>query len=332
MGKLSTLIKDWILPIAIVAGVAEYLIYKGIPSLAPVGPYIYRAIAILQPVLLFIMLFLSFCQISPKDMRPRKWQLYLIFFQAIVFIALVIVKMITPPGEWTVILESAMLMLICPTATAAAVITGKLDGDMPGIVTYLVLINLVVAVLVPLLVPLIHPSNEISFMLAFSIILAKIFPLLICPCLLAWIVRYIMPKFHRTLVKCKDVSFYIWVVSLMLAILMSTHSIFHSTVSVNYQIGIAVVSLLCCVLQFAVGKWIGKRYGASVTAGQALGQKNTVFAIWMGYTFMTPVTSIAGGFYSIWHNVINSWQLYRHEHNNLPIDSKVGTKSEDQEY
>ena len=49
----------------------------------------------------------------------------------------------------------------------------------------------------------------------------------------------------------------------------------------------------------------------TVTAGQSLGQKNTVFAIWMGYTFMTPETAIVGGLYSIWHNIYNSWQLYR---------------------
>jgi BASS family bile acid:Na+ symporter len=26
---------------------------------------------------------------------------------------------------------------------------------------------------------------------------------------------------------------------------------------------------------------------------------------------MTPVVSIVGGFYSVWHNVINSYQLYQ---------------------
>ena len=55
---------------------------------------------------------------------------------------------------------------------------------------------------------------------------------------------------------------------------------------------------------------IGARYNDKITAGQSLGQKNTVLAIWMGYTFFTPITSIVGGFYSIWHNVINSYQLY----------------------
>ena len=51
-----------------------------------------------------------------------------------------------------------------------------------------------------------------------------------------------------------------------------------------------------------------------VTAGQSLGQKNTVFAIWLAYTFMTPETAIVGGLYSIWHNIYNSWQLYRANH------------------
>lgn len=36
-----------------------------------------------------------------------------------------------------------------------------------------------------------------------------------------------------------------------------------------------------------------------ITAGQALGQKNSGFLIWLGYSYMTPVTSVAGGLYSI---------------------------------
>ncbi len=29
---------------------------------------------------------------------------------------------------------------------------------------------------------------------------------------------------------------------------------------------------------------------------------------------MNPVTAVAGGMYSIWHNLINSWQLYKKRH------------------
>jgi BASS family bile acid:Na+ symporter len=31
----------------------------------------------------------------------------------------------------------------------------------------------------------------------------------------------------------------------------------------------------------------------------------------MAYTFMNPVSSVVGGFYSIWQNIFNSWQLSR---------------------
>lgn len=216
-----------------------------------------------------------------------------------------------PDFHGSVLIESAMLCIICPTATAAAVVTGRLGGDISGLTAYIILINLTAAILVPAFVPIVHPVEGITFFTAFSMIMAKVFPLLICPCLLAWIVRYLMPKLHRRIMRYDNLAFYIWGFSLMLAILMTTRSIVHSTVPVIYMIGIAAVSLVCCVIQFWTGRKIGKLYGAQITAGQSLGQKNTVFAIWMGYTFMTPVTSIAGGFYSIWHNAYNSWQLYR---------------------
>ena len=38
------------------------------------------------------------------------------------------------------------------------------------------------------------------------------------------------------------------------------------------------------------------------------------FLIWLGYNYLTPVTSVAGGLYAIWQNLFNSWELYQHEH------------------
>ena len=85
----------------------------------------------------------------------------------------------------------------------------------------------------------------------------------------------------------------------------------HSDVPVIYELGIGVVTLLCCLLQFFLGKRIGAMYGEHIEGGQALGQKNTVFIIWLGYSFLSPVTALAGGFYSVWHNIFNSYQLYK---------------------
>ena len=304
-------LRDWALIIGMIVGASLYLVYHAVPALHPAGPVLERIVKEVQPALLFVMLFLSFCKIEPQQMRPHRWMGWLLLVQAGLFAGLALLLILRPDVPLRAGTEAAMLCLICPTATACAVVTGKLGGNMAGVVTYTVLINLVVAVLVPLMVPLIHPMAGLTFGEAFMRILAKVFPLLILPCLSAWLVRYLLPKFHAWLLGFPNLSFYIWAVSLTLAILMSTRAIVQndSGAAVLWEIGVA--SLLTCVLQFWLGRTIGRRYRCPISAGQALGQKNTVFGIWMGYTFLDPVTSVAGGFYSIWHNIYNTWQMYR---------------------
>ena len=336
MTKFVQTIKDWMLPIAMVTGASVYLIYHALPEpVHKAGPFLNEAVGIIQPLLIFAMLFLTFCRIEPKDLKPHRWHWWLLLIQGGLFVILGAVAwglmrfLPDSSHNGVILLESAMLCLICPTATAAAVVTRKLGGDVPGLTTYIVLINLLTALLVPLVVPVIHPQSGTGFWEAFSMILAKVFPLLITPCLCAWLVRYLAPGFHRKLMQYPDLAFYIWAVALALAIAVTTKSIVHSTLSAGLLLLMSLVSLICCAFQFGMGRYVGSRYRPrlrssaqaeeqgreirKVTAGQSLGQKNTVFAIWMGYTFMTPETAIVGGLYSIWHNIYNSWQLYRAE-------------------
>ena len=321
------------LPIAMTTGASVFLIYDATPCLHRFGPFLSDVVGLIQPLFIFSMLFLTFCRIEPKDLKPHRWHWWLLFIQGGLFSLLGLVAYLlisalsVESGDWVVLIECAMLCLICPTATAAAVVTRKLGGDVPGITTYIILINILAAVLVPLIVPLVHPIAEIDFWMAFSMIMAKVFPLLILPCLGAWLVRYLFPKLHRWFLKFPDLPFYIWSLALCLAIAITTKSIMRSDMSLFMLAMMSLISLICCVFQFGMGRFIGGRYRPripvpaveergkevrKITAGQAMGQKNTIFAIWMAYTFMTPESSIVGGFYSIWHNIYNSWQLYRH--------------------
>lgn len=324
--RIHTLVKDWMLPIAMLTGASGYLLYHWIPQLHFAGPFLSDLAAVMQPLLIFAMLFLTFCRIEPKDLKPHRWHWWLVLIQGGLFTALGLLawwllKAFPQNTHFIVVLlESAMLCFICPTATAAAVVTRKLGGDVAGITTYTIIINLVTAFLVPLIVPLIQPIEGMGFWMAFSMIVAKIFPLLIMPCLAAWLVRYLAPKLHRRLVSKPDIPFYLWSVGLALAVAVTTRTIVHSDMKISLILMMALVSLVCCIVQFIMGRYVGSRYRQGtvdgkyerkVTAGQALGQKNTIFAIWMGYTFMTPETSIVGGLYSIWHNLYNSWQLYK---------------------
>ena len=317
-------------------GASLYLIYHFLPEpVHRIGPFLDNLVSVLQPLLIFSMLFLTFCGIEPRDLKPHRWHWWLLLIQGGLFslLGLVVIWGLRnlPDGQdCAILVESAMLCLICPTATAAAVVTRKLGGDMAGITTYTILINMLTAVLVPLFVPLIRPVDGVDFFAAFSMILAKVFPLLIMPCLCAWLVRYMFPRLHRRLLDFADMPFYIWAVALTLAIAVSVRYLMASTLGLELITGMAVVSLISCVFQFMAGRYVGSRYRPrrkavsqeaarrgrlvrTITAGQSLGQKNTVFAIWMGYTFMTPETAIVGGLYSIWHNIYNSWQLRRAE-------------------
>lgn len=47
--------------------------------------------------------------------------------------------------------------------------------------------------------------------------------------------------------------------------------------------------------------------------GSFLNQFLTIFAIWISYTYLSPVASFAPSSYILWQNIVNSWQLWQKE-------------------
>ncbi|MDE5642872.1 MAG: transporter [Muribaculaceae bacterium] len=319
--RLIGFLKDWALIIAIAVGIAAYFVYVNIPFLEPTKAAAAQTISVIQPVLIFSMLFLTYCKTDLRNLRFCRWHLWLLLIQCGVFTAIGCLLMLMPHSGLRVVLEGAMLCMICPTATAGAVITRRLGGNVSNITTYTILINLATALLIPALVPFVHPNPDLTPWTAAALILGKVFPLLLLPLLAAVILKKTAPKLTERIARYQDLSFYLWAVALALAMTVTTRSIVHSEVALSTQLWLVVVSLLSCGLQFWLGRKIGARYNDTVTAGQSFGQKNTVLAIWMGYTFFTPVTAVVGGFYSIWHNLVNSWQLYEHKRAEQAIDT-----------
>lgn len=322
--KIIAFIKEWTLIIAILLGITGYFVYVNIPELDSTHHAVHEIVAFIQPVLIFTMLFLTFCKVNPKELRYCKWHGWVLLIQAGLFIAIGCVLIALPDSNLRVVLEGAMLCLICPTATAGAVITRKLGGDVNNITTYTVLINIVTAMLIPTLVPFVHPNPNMNIWNSALLILSKVFPLLLLPFFVAMLFRKFFPRVIQWFDGMPDLSFYLWAVSLALAIAVTCHSIVTTHIDLSTELWLVAISLICCIVQFWLGRKIGIRYGDKITAGQSFGQKNTVLAIWMGYTFFTPVTAVVGGFYSIWHNVINSYQLYRHDHQHKSDDRANG--------
>lgn len=309
--RMIQFIKNWTLPIAMISGIVAYFVGSSFPLSGRTKHAILEGIHIVQPCLLFVMLFVAFCKVKPSELKPRIWHLWLVLFQTCVFVLCCGILWLMPDMATRYVLESILLVVVCPTATACAVVTQKLGGDSATTTTYTILINIAVAILIPILLPFAHPQEGISFLPAFLIILKRVFPILILPLLLAWLVRYSMPRFHASILQTKDLAFYFWAVALSLAIAVSCKALIQSRETVAHVFVIAIATLAACLLQFHLGRRIGGCYGYRTEGGQVLGQKNTVFIIWLAYTFLSPVSATAGGFYSIWHNVVNSHQLWK---------------------
>ena len=294
------ILKNWTLPIAMLVGA---LGYKVMGYLSFITPY-----------LIFTMLLLTFSKISLHDLRPRLSHLYLLCIEIVGAIA--IYYILAPFDQ--IVAQGVMICIICPTATAAAVVTGKLGGNVASITTYTLLCNIAVAFVIPALFPIITNSSLNSqfsilnsqFLPAFLHIMGRIFPLLICPFLLAQLIRLIAPKINSKLTSISGLAFYMWAIALTIAMGMTVRSLIEEPTDITTLIYLSLGSLIACLFQFFTGKAIGKSTNDTIACGQSLGQKNTILAIWICSAYLNPVTALAPGLYVIWQNIFNSTQLY----------------------
>ena len=143
---------------------------------------------------------------------------------------------------------------------------------------------------------------------AFLKILSKVCPLLLGPFFVALFLKHYLKGVHRWLMEHSGMAFYIWAFALALVMGQTARSLFNSDASAWI---IALGGLISCVVQFILGKTIGSVYKDRISAGQALGQKNTVLAIWMASAYLHPLATIAPGSYVLWQNIINSYQLWK---------------------
>lgn len=304
-------LKNWTLPVAMLVGAASYCLFAYFPWLSPLKPYVHSTVSYLTPILIFVMLFVTFCKVSYRELKPRRWHGWLLLFQLVACLFLGGLLYLFSDWDYKVEVEAAMVCIICPTATAAAVVTAKLGGNASSLTTYTILSNLLAAIVVPILFPLVEPHADMGFWSAFGVILGKVFPLLIAPFLVAMLVRRFFPTLLARIVALHDLAFYLWSVALAIVVAQTIRSVVHSEAEVSTLLLIGLAGLLACALQFFLGKQIGGHYHDRISGGQALGQKNTVFAIWMAYTYLNPLASLGPGSYVLWQNLINSWQLWR---------------------
>ena len=293
-------------------GALLYLVFAYVPQLDEAALFFDPVMEAILPMFMFLVLFVTFCKVDFHKMRPVWWHLWVgIFNLLFVGIVVAVILGLNLKAEKLVLMEALLMCIIAPCATAAAVVTQKLGGSLEQTTTFTFLSNFITVLLVPVCFPMIEKGADISFMSAFWKILYQVVVLLVVPMLLAYVVKHTMHRLHKKIVSIKDLSFYLWGCSLMIVTGTTVKNILHAEASVLFLAMIALLGLLLCIIQFAVGRFIGHFFGRTQEAGQALGQKNTAFAIWLGITYLNPLSSVGPGCYILWQNIINSVEIWQ---------------------
>jgi len=303
------------------AGAVLYLLFAFTPQLDDMATAMGPFFATILPLFMFLILFVTFCKVDFRQLRPVAWHGWVALFQ-VLFIGVLMALMLMPSGEPSVsgkvVMEALLMCCISPCATAAAVVTQKLGGSLEQMTTYTFLSNFLTVLLAPVCFPLIEKGADITFLAAFTKILHEVFLVLVVPMLLAYVVKHHLKGLHRRIVAVRDLSYYLWACSLMIVTGTTVKNIVHAEVSVWLLAAIALLGLLICVVQFAVGRFIGHYFDHTQEAGQALGQKNTAFAIWLSSAYLNPLSSVGPGCYILWQNIVNSVEIWQYRKKATP--------------
>ncbi|WP_315515716.1 transporter [Hoylesella shahii] len=303
-------LKKWTLPSGLVIGATVYLLFSRIAPLQPIGDAVGPLLVKLLPVLIFVMLYITFCKIQTGDLRPRAWHFILQAIRILLSGLLVLAILHTTNPMTKLVLEGAFVCVICPTAAAAPVITERLGGSIASLTIYTILANVVTSIIIPLFFPMVEKSTEITFLTAFNLILRRITFVLIIPLCLAMLTRKFLPNVATRIKETKNLAFYIWGFNLSIIMGLTIRNILSTQIYGTVLALLLLLPLVISILLFSIGKAVGYRYGDSISAGQALGQKNTVVGIWLTIAFLNPIASIAPCAYVVWQNLINAWQLW----------------------
>ena len=312
-------LKNWTLPIAIAVGSVSYLLFAYIPALDTIGDTLLPFFETLLPLTIFCTLFITFSKVDFHLMRLRHWHLYILMAQLLLvgFLSTFILFLPSITGEMgsessKLLLEAILICIIAPCASASPVVTAKLGGDLTQMTTFVLLSSVVGSLLIPAIFPILEPHDNAVFLVAFLAILRRLSVVLLLPLLLGAIVRHWVPPLYRWFVNTPDLGFYCWSLSLAITTGITVRNIVHSQAGLSLLGAIALLTLFTSLMQFIIGRLIGRAVGEHICTGQAMFQKNTGLAIWIAYTFLNPVASIGAGCYVLWQNIINSYELWQH--------------------
>ena len=294
MKRILVFLKQWALVVAIITGA--------------LGHSVFSHLSFLSPYLLIVMLLFTFCGMSLRTVRIHRLHVMLLALQMAGSLVLYWLLL----GWNDLAAQTVGLIMLVPTATAAATITGMLGGSVGFLATYVFLGTFSSIVAAPLLVPMMAPGHvDMPFFASMMSVFFKVGPILFVPFFCALALQSFAPRVCESIVRKSFVSYYLWV-AMILILMGSTFDMLLSPgrKDVGVEIVVAACGVVVCMLQFLVGKLIGSLYHRRISAGQALAQKNLMLAMWLAFQYFDPMVVVGLAAYSVTQNVFNATQLW----------------------
>ncbi|MBR1766981.1 MAG: hypothetical protein IJ745_08120 [Bacteroidales bacterium] len=287
-------IRPYVLPLAIVLGL---LFHRWCAMFS-----------VLVPFLIFAILLLSFCAVDLRRLRMSLLDLWLILFQVVVSTSCYLAINFLCGNH--IVAEGVLIGVLCPVASSVAVVACMLGANRETVTTYTIVGNLMVAVVAPVVFTLVGDHPELGIIDGFLLMISKIGATLALPFFVAVLLQFLLPSVNALVARYKGTGFYLWAVALLFTLGQTIDYIFlHGKGNWQSIAWLGGLSLLFCVVQFGVGRRLGRHYGDVVGGGQLLGQKNSAMGIWMANTFLSPLSSVFLAFYSVYQNLFNAWQI-----------------------
>ena len=299
--------RSYVLPFAILLGI---LLHRQLVQLRAVTPY-----------LIFTILLLNNVAVDMKKLKVTMLDGWVMLFQAVVSLGSYF--LFKALGASELVAQGVLAGVLCPVAASSVVIATMLGANRETVTTYTIVGNLMVAIVAPIYFSFIGTLQELPFLQSVWLIFRRIAPTLALPFFVAIILQRHAPKANAFLCKYKGLSFYLWAAALTITLGQTIDFMFLNGRQERGSILVmGIASIFYCIVQFAVGKWLGSRYGDRVAGGQILGQKNSAMGIWIANTYLLPLASVFPALYSIWQNLFNSYQLWRKEARSNPGRSR----------
>lgn len=292
-------LKSYVLPFAILMGI---LFHHWLTMLKDITPYI-----------IFTILLLNNVAVDVRKLRLTRLDWWIASFQIVVSLGSYFIFRAFGASE--IVAEGVLCGILCPVAASSVVIACILGANRETMTTYTIFGNLMVTVVAPVYFSFIGIQQDMPFLDSFWLILRRIFPIIALPFFTAILLQRFTPKVSGFLCRYKGASFYLWSAALTLTLGQTIDFMFlHGKEHIGSILLMGAASIFFCALQFLLGKKMGEKCGDRIAGGQMLGQKNSAMGIWMANTYLLPLASVYAALYSIWQNLFNSWQMWRHDH------------------